>query len=63
MGFGAALVPGGNDNLILAGLPWLQPHAWLAITAMALTIAASLLASRVWRKPPPAGLESRTSRT
>jgi toxin CptA len=63
MGFGASLVPGGNDNLILAGLPWLQPHAWLAIGAMALAIAAGLLGSRVWRKLTAAGLESRTSRT
>lgn len=45
MGFGGSLVPGGNDNLILAGLPWLQPHAWLAIGAMALAIAAGLIGS------------------
>ncbi|MFC0588276.1 YeeE/YedE thiosulfate transporter family protein [Novosphingobium aquiterrae] len=62
MGLGAALVPGGNDNLILAGLPWLQPHAWLAIGAMALTIAAGLLVGRVWRKLFQAGFESRASR-
>lgn len=50
MGLGSALIPGGNDNLILAGLPWLQPHAWLAIATMALTIAAGLLASAELRK-------------
>ncbi|MFM5895568.1 MAG: YeeE/YedE thiosulfate transporter family protein [Novosphingobium sp.] len=62
MGFGAALVPGGNDNLILAGLPWLQPHAWLAIGAMALTIATALLGTRLWRKQQPVGFGSRASR-
>lgn len=52
MGFGGSLVPGGNDNLILAGLPWLQPHAWLAIAAMALAIAAGLIGSMRFRKLP-----------
>lgn len=63
MGLGASLVPGGNDNLILAGLPWLQPHAWLAIGAMALAIAAGLLGSRLCRKLAVAGSGSRASRT
>lgn len=45
MGSGAALIPGGNDGLILFGLPSLSPHAapawaalvfgiWLALTLM-----------------------------
>lgn len=50
MGFGGSMVPGGNDNLILVGLPGLQPHAWVAITAMALAIAAGLLGEAAWRK-------------
>ncbi|MFZ5749709.1 MAG: YeeE/YedE thiosulfate transporter family protein [Pseudomonadota bacterium] len=36
MGTGASLIPGGNDGLILFGLPALSPHAlpaWLAIVA------------------------------
>jgi toxin CptA len=36
MGTGASLIPGGNDGLILFGLPALSPHAlpsWLAIGA------------------------------
>lgn len=44
MGAGAALIPGGNDGLILFGLPSLSPHAlpaWLAIVAgILLTLAA-----------------------
>lgn len=50
MGLGGSLIPGGNDNLILVGLPGLQPHAWAAITAMALAIAAGLLGEAAWRK-------------
>lgn len=40
MGAGAQLVPGSNDGLIMLGLPLLFPHAWLAVTAMTLTLAA-----------------------
>jgi toxin CptA len=47
MGFGGSLIPGGNDNLILVGLPGLQPHAWLAIAAMIAGIAAGLYGSQV----------------
>jgi toxin CptA len=59
MGFGGSLVPGGNDNLILVGLPGLQPHAWVAIGAMALAIAAGLLGEGVWRKIQPGRSRSR----
>lgn len=45
MGAGAALIPGGNDGLILFGIPSLSPHAlpawfgivfgiWLALAVM-----------------------------
>ena len=44
MGAGAALIPGGNDGLILFGLPSLSPHAlpaWIAIVGgILLTLAA-----------------------
>jgi hypothetical protein len=50
MGFGGSMVPGGNDNLILVGLPGLQPHAWVAIVAMALAITTGLLGEPAWRK-------------
>lgn len=43
MGMGSLMIPGGNDNLILVGLPFLQPHAWVAITVMAGAICACLL--------------------
>lgn len=34
MGAGSGLVPGGNDSLILFGMPLLWPHAWLAFACM-----------------------------
>jgi hypothetical protein len=59
MGLGGSLVPGGNDNLILVGLPGLQPHAWAAIAVMALAIVAGLLGEATWRKIHFARTESR----
>lgn len=50
MGFGSALIPGGNDNLILSGIPALQGYAWVAIAAMIFAIWTGLIASRNWRK-------------
>jgi hypothetical protein len=48
MGAGASLIPGGNDGLILFGLPSLSPHAlpaWVAIVVgigLALTVMRGL---------------------
>jgi hypothetical protein len=50
MGLGSAMIPGGNDNLLLVGIPMVQPHALLGITAMALAICAGLIVRRNWRK-------------
>lgn len=46
MGWGSSLIPGGNDGLILIGLPLLMPYAWLAFGAMCFTIAAAMLMSK-----------------
>lgn len=54
MGFGVALAPGGNDVLILYGLPSLSPHALPTFAAMLLGIALALLALHAWF-----GIESR----
>ena len=51
MGAGSALIPGSNDGLILTGMPLLQPHAWIAIAAMGLTIAAGFAAERRAARP------------
>jgi hypothetical protein len=39
MGFAAAMIPGGNDALILYGMPLLSPHAIPAIAGILLGIA------------------------
>lgn len=39
MGMGSLLIPGGNDGLILVGMPLLWPYAWLAFATMCVTIA------------------------
>jgi hypothetical protein len=43
MGLGAALIPGGNDVLILHGIPSLSPHAVPAFLAILVGIAVPLL--------------------
>jgi hypothetical protein len=42
MGWGSLLIPGGNDGLILVGIPLLQPYAWLAFLTMCVCIGAAL---------------------
>jgi toxin CptA len=58
MGWGTLLVPGGNDGLVLVGMPLLWPYAWLAFATMCATVAAAQLASRAiaaWRLRRAAG--------
>jgi hypothetical protein len=40
MAVGSLFIPGGNDGLILVGMPLLWPYAWIAFGTMCLTIAA-----------------------
>jgi uncharacterized membrane protein YedE/YeeE len=47
MGLGCALLPGGNDALILYGIPGLSPHALPAYAALLLGIFMALLTMRV----------------
>ncbi|TWC35694.1 toxin CptA [Pseudomonas sp. SJZ079] len=42
MGAGSALVPGGNDGLILFGLPLMWPNAWLAFATMCAVVTLIL---------------------
>lgn len=54
MGWGSALIPGGNDSLILVGIPLLQPHAWVGIASMCTAIAlAFLVQRRIGPRPHP----------
>jgi hypothetical protein len=48
MGLGVALTPGGNDALVLYGIPSLSPHALPAFLAMVAGIALGLSAMRAW---------------
>jgi toxin CptA len=51
MGWGSLLLPGGNDGLILVGMPLAWPYAWLAFATMCVTIAAAQLAGRAFDAP------------
>ncbi len=46
MGTGAALIPGGNDGLILFGLSALSPHALPTLGAIVAGIALALTCMR-----------------
>jgi hypothetical protein len=46
MGAGGALVPGGNDALILVGMPLLWPYAWLAFASMCCAIYLAIRLAR-----------------
>lgn len=46
MGWGSLLIPGGNDGLILVGMPLAWPYAWVAFATMCVTIAAAQLLRR-----------------
>ncbi|MFM5886281.1 MAG: YeeE/YedE thiosulfate transporter family protein [Novosphingobium sp.] len=50
MGIGGALIPGGNDGLILIGLPFLMPYALLALATMITAIAVAMLGRDRWAK-------------
>jgi uncharacterized membrane protein YedE/YeeE len=53
MGFGASMIPGGNDVLIMHGMPSLSAHAVPAFLAMLFGITVSLLSMRVLRREIP----------
>lgn len=48
MGLGTALAPGGNDALLLYGIPILSPYAVPTFAALALGVAFGLVAMRRW---------------
>jgi len=53
MGFGAALIPGGNDTVLLTGIPTLSSAALAAYAALLLGIATTLRALRATGTPLP----------
>ncbi len=50
MGLGSSLVPGGNDSLILFGMPLLWPNAWLAFACMCLVVVLALWLAGLGRR-------------
>ncbi len=54
MGAGAALIPGGNDGLILFALPALSPHALPSWVAIIIGVALALTLMRATGRPIPA---------
>jgi len=56
MGWGSLLIPGGNDGLILVGIPLLWPYAWLAFLTMCVSIAAAQLMQKAWTGPVSPGV-------
>lgn len=53
MGWGSLLIPGGNDGLILLGMPLLWPHAWVAFATMCAVIALAKAAVACCRQRLP----------
>ena len=51
MGWGSGLIPGGNDGLILIGLPLGWPYAWVASGVMVATVALAIRLSASRRRP------------
>ena len=54
MGWGSGLIPGGNDGLILVGLPLGWPDAWVAFGVMVATVALAIRLSASFQRPAPA---------
>ncbi len=50
MGWGSLLIPGGNDGLILVGMPLLFPYAWIAMATMAAAIGIAMIATRAFTR-------------
>jgi toxin CptA len=46
MGCGSLLIPGGNDGLILVGMPLFWPYAWVAFATMCIAIAGASAVQR-----------------
>jgi toxin CptA len=47
MGWGSLWIPGGNDGLILIGMPLLWPYAWVAFGTMCIAIGGAMRARDV----------------
>ncbi|WP_076070928.1 YeeE/YedE thiosulfate transporter family protein [Sphingomonas montana] len=59
MGLGAAVIPGGNDGLVLAALPALSVGGAVAYVVMLATIMAALAIKHAWQGRRPSADRSR----
>ena len=50
MAWGSLLIPGGNDGLILVGMPLFWPYAWVAFSVMCITVGSAQLADAAIRQ-------------
>jgi len=50
MAWGSLLIPGGNDGLILVGMPLFWPYAWVAFFVMCITVGSAQLADAAIRQ-------------
>ncbi|MFM9853136.1 MAG: YeeE/YedE thiosulfate transporter family protein [Sphingomonadaceae bacterium] len=50
MGWGSLLIPGSNDGLILIGLPFLWPYAWVSILVMCVVIWLCFIGERTFTR-------------
>jgi len=55
MGCGSLLIPGGNDGLILVGMPLLWPYAWVAFATMCIVIGVASVVQRRFTIGAPPG--------
>ena len=53
MGFGAALVPGGNDNLLLWAIPGLTFYGAVAYVLMLFVLGLGFALAALWPRNPP----------
>jgi len=51
MGIGGTMIPGGNDGLVLVGLPFLMPYALASLATMVTVIALAIWARQRFGKP------------
>ena len=51
MAWGSLLIPGGNDGLILIGMPLLWTYAWVGFFTMCATVAVAQLVARRLARP------------
>lgn len=58
MGAGAGLIPGGNDDILLAAVPTLSPGGFAAFVAMLVTILVALALQARLRPSAPAGIST-----